>query len=66
MAEHLLIDDTTVVTMNPAREVLDHAGVASAGERIVEVGAADAVETAVARGLRRVEQFEQPALAQAA
>ena len=43
MTEHLLIDDTTIVTMNPAREVLDHASVAIAGERIAEVGAADAL-----------------------
>ena len=41
--DHLLIDDTTVVTMNPKREVLDHASVVIAGERIAEVGAADAL-----------------------
>jgi len=43
VTDHLLIDDTAVVTMNPAREVLDHASVAIAGEHIVEVGAADAL-----------------------
>ena len=43
MSDHLLIDDATVVTMNPAREVLEHVSVAIAGERIAEVGAADAL-----------------------
>ena len=47
MSEHLLSDDTTVVTMNPAREVLDHASVAIAGERIAEAGAADALRLGI-------------------
>ncbi len=42
MADHLLIDGASVVTMNPARQVLEHASVAVAEERIVEVSAANA------------------------
>ncbi len=43
MPNQLLIDDTTIVTMNPTREILEHASVAVAGERIAEVGTADAL-----------------------
>jgi 5-methylthioadenosine/S-adenosylhomocysteine deaminase len=40
MQASLLIDNTTIVTMNPHRDILPNAGLAVAGERIVEVGPA--------------------------
>ena len=43
MTATLLIDNTTVVTMNASRQVLGDASVAIAGERILEVGPAKAL-----------------------
>jgi hypothetical protein len=57
VSDHLLIDDTTVVTMNPAREVLDHASVAISGERIAEVGAAVALPPGIPPSRQEVPYF---------
>lgn len=43
MNENLLIENTTVVTMNPQRDILVNAGVAISGERIAAVGQADEI-----------------------
>ncbi len=43
MPANLLIEDATVVTMNPRRDILSKTSVAISGERIVEVGPAAAL-----------------------
>ena len=52
MDKNLIIDDATVVTMNPQRDILTHASVAISGEHIAAVGQAGAIRAQYPRAER--------------